>query len=1008
MRRPLRRRVAWVLACAMLLPAGACPAQVSPRDLLRVPVKDVSDRSKRALVVGISNYIRVPALKYCVNDARKFATFLTNSWRFQDSSVVLMTDDQKDPRFQPTVRAIEDQIEEMMKGATADTEIVVFLSGHGLRQNGKDYLLPLDGVPGKVDRTCISITDLKLQLEQKNTRRALMFIDACREAPDGKTVDGNKFGSDTRLPNAPQLAVLYSCEPGQISREGKQNLQNGVFTHFLLDGLGGAKEAAIADGSITFDSLKDYVRAKVFAYVNKEYNSAQSPFGTSTFGAMVLAKTLIQVVDQNEGENRKLQAKALVDEAYALLNMGKPVNASEKALEALKLDADNANAHFILGQVYLVNEDPDMAVKELSRARELNQDLPGLMEQLAKAQDLKRKMQGGGGGTVVGGASAYLAEAETRLREKNYVQAEVLARFVLVAQADATTADRALAHAVLGRVYEAQGPQSYDKALKEFQEAVALQPGLEVAVQGAERLRMMTKKVDIAAKVNEALQLVQAGKLLDAELRAVEVLAQDPNNAKAHFVMGSVYSAQKQYDRAIVSFQRALDLDPTLGDARSGLMEAKARLEERRVATTAKKAYDALKQGSFSEAETLANQVLALKVQNEQANALSHLVLGTLFENQQKNADALRAYQEALRWEPGLNEARQGLDRVQKKIGETNIAALVDDAARALEQNDLAQAEAKARQATAQAPNNGRAHFVLGQVHFRNGRLEDAVQELLLARRIDQSLGVEPILKQIQDVKNQSEATRLASEAYRHFTNNEWAEAKDKARRAIQLNPESAQAHGVLGATLLELGDEKDGTASISEASRRDPDLAVVQVGEGLVRYRRFERLNGGLQGNWTANPASPELVDQAIQRFERALARDPREATALNNLGASYTIQAILFHAKGQENEFKARINSALDVYKRALAINNRNAVVHFNAGSAHLSLRSFAEAERSFREAIALNDQIGVFHARLATALWVQDKKTEAIESGKRALALKAPVDEIYDELKKALKIK
>src|SRR5205823_5288594 len=136
-----------------------------------------------------------------------------------------------------------------------------------------------------------SLSELQSALEAKRPRRALLFIDACRDLAEGKGLGVNQFGAGGAPPASPQFAALYSCEPGEISREGKpQHFQNGVFTKFLLDGLGAPKEAGNAEGTVTFDSLSQFVRAKVFSYVSKEYGASQTPFGRTSFGGMVLAR----------------------------------------------------------------------------------------------------------------------------------------------------------------------------------------------------------------------------------------------------------------------------------------------------------------------------------------------------------------------------------------------------------------------------------------------------------------------------------------------------------------------------------------------------------------------------------------------------------------------------------------------------------------------------------------------------------------------------------------------
>jgi len=973
---------------------GRPAAPGGERDLLRVPVKDAAGISKRALVIGVAAYTRAARLSFTLNDARGFRDFLSRSWGFRDDNILLMTDDQPSPTLVPTFVNLLEQTDLLVKGITRDSQIVLFFSGSGVRFRGKDYLVPLDGRPNAIDRTCLCLTDLLDAIAAKNPQRALVFIDACRDSGEGKA-SPEGIGSPTPAPSSPGLAYLSSCEPGQKSFESKPPIQNGVFTRYLLEGLGGAKEAADPDGVVTFDTLTQYVRGKVFAYVHKEFGTQQSPLGLSSFGRMALSRAFTASPPLAD---TRLAVAGLVSDAYRQLFTGRMVQAFDAAREVLKLDPDSGDAHYILGRVYLANNQLDDALRELSLAKKLQPDLPGLTEKLSEVAQLKAKADGRSDTTI----DSILRDAETRLVEKNYRAAEVLAQVVLFATETATHPEKAQALSVLGRVFEANGEAT--KALKAFQDAVQLQPDQKAAGEGLQRLKKLSAGIDVAAKVNEALQLLSQGKLLEAELRAREVLAAEPNNARATYVLGRVSYSLNRFDDAILSYRRAVEADPTLADARTGLSDALARLAERRVLTTAREADTALHGGSRTEAEAKARQVLASNTKLVAANALARYVLGRVAEAQGKHAEALAHYQDALQIEPGREEARQGLERVIKAIGQADVNRLIEDAAHAREEGKLAVAEAAARQAVARAPENARAHFVLGQVFASAGHPEESTRELLEARRLDPNLaGLAEALAGAQGSTSKSEASRIASEAHRNFLLAEWPEAVTKARRAVELDPANALAHAVLGAALLSLNDEK-GLAAIDAAERLDGRLPLVQTGRGIAYYQQFIRLQKGPPQQWMRSPTSPELIEQAISSFKAAIGLDGAEIEALNNLGSAYQLQASILQYQGKIQDGRSRYAGAIAAYRRAIKVNDALPVPHYNLANALLSTGAFAEAESAYRRAIELYDKNPRFHAGLASALWLQKKREEAVAEAKRAIAEGWKDDWVYDQMEQA----
>lgn len=986
MRPRLRMPSAWFPAGLLALCCGL-PAAQGQNDPLRVPVKDSPGLAKKALVIGVGAYTKARELRFTVNDAKKFAAFLVQKWGFSEDQIFLMTDDAPSRTMTPTFTNVGDQVDAFLKSTNKDSEVVVFFSGHGIREKDQDYLVPLDGNPEKIARTCISATDLRNQLEGKKPRRALLFLDACRDLADTKGRSVSRFADPAAPPGAPQMAALFSCEPGETSREGRaEHFSMGVFTKFLLDGLNGVRDAATEEGEVTFDSLQQFVRAKVYSYVQRVYASAQTPFGLSSTGSMLLTRAFDppkKMAEMMVAEG-KIEARNLVDKAHILLLASQKLQAREKALEALKKDPENANAHFIIGVVALENNELDEAIKALSTAKQLDPTLIGLDERLAEAG--KRKM-GSAPAVMVNAAQ----QAELLLQQGQLKPAETQASVVLYVEMNASNADKALALSVLGRIYEASQPPEPDKARKAFQEALGLQPDLKQALEGSARLKMLPKKSDVGAVINEALQLLSEGKLLNAELKAREVLDQEPDNPRAHYVLGRVFFTQNNFDRAKQEFQAAAAKDPTYADARTALEDVEVRLAEKLVLALAKRAEQLLAQEQYAQAEMQATDVLARRTQNVGANGLANFVLGKVYENAKRFGEALRSYQEALRLEPGRDEARKGVDRMAKALGQVDIQRLIAEAAEQLQANKLNEAEAKARQAIAQAPENAAGHFVLGQVYATRGeeRYEDALREYQEARRLDATLpDVEFAVEQVRKRKNQSDSRKLAVDSYQHLTRAEFVEAVSKARRALQLDEKNAKAHAVVGAALISMNDEKSAEPSIREALRLDDKSSLGYVAEGIVIYQQFVKKQKFPESFKT--PIEPEMLDRAIAKWRQAVTVREDEILAFNNLGAALEFQGGVLQNNGKAAEANQKFTSAVQSYEQAIRLQGDFPIAHFNLGNTRMWLNQFDGAERAYREAIRLYDKNGRFHLALAVALAMQKRLPDAEAEARLAVSM------------------
>jgi tetratricopeptide (TPR) repeat protein len=153
-------------------------------------------------------------------------------------------------------------------------------------------------------------------------------------------------------------------------------------------------------------------------------------------------------------------------------------------------------------------------------------------------------------------------------------------------QADSSV--EAARHNNLGVAYMNQ--QSFDKALKEFQQAAALDPKLRiaklnegVALLGLAKLDQAASLLEEAAKqasqdphawFNLGLLYKNSSNIEGAIDAFRHVVALDAGDANTWYFLGAVYSQNKQFPEAMDAFQHALKLDPHHASAEFGLARA--------------------------------------------------------------------------------------------------------------------------------------------------------------------------------------------------------------------------------------------------------------------------------------------------------------------------------------------------------------------------------------------------------------------------------------------------
>jgi tetratricopeptide (TPR) repeat protein len=310
---------------------------------------------------------------------------------------------------------------------------------------------------------------------------------------------------------------------------------------------------------------------------------------------------------------------------------------------------------------------------------------------------------------------ADLVQAEASIEKKDYDAAEPLLKTVTGRDPSNYTA-----WFDLGFVYNALGRS--DDSIAAYRKAVAAKPdvfesnlnlGLMLAKadqpDAIEFLRTATKLTPTAnvkegqARAWLSLAHLLAPKKPDEAIQAYrQAAALRPNDPEPHLAAGLLFQEQNQFTDATGEFKQVLTIDPSSGDALTGLANIYMRAQ------------------NFREAEEVLRKLVALHPED----AGAHMQLGRMLAAAGKNDDAIIELQTAVKLAPGDKEAVRDLADLYATAGKFDFA------------------EAQYRTLLTADPNNASLHQGLGDAYLKQRKFPEAQQEFWIAVHLKPDLGV--------------------------------------------------------------------------------------------------------------------------------------------------------------------------------------------------------------------------------------------------------------------------
>lgn len=213
-----------------------------------------------ALAIGIGDYQYLSTLAKSPADAQDLANLLVQQCGYPQEHVVSLINGQA------TKTAINAKLEWLARRTQKDDTVVIFFSGHGAQRLGGfepgEYLCPVETDFYNLRATGISSEEFSTALHAIPARKVVVFFDACHSGGVGEIKDaalkvkaGLSEQQYERMAGGEGRVIIASCRPDEVSWE-LPDMRNGLFTHYLLEGLRGA--AAEATGEVSILTLFQY------------------------------------------------------------------------------------------------------------------------------------------------------------------------------------------------------------------------------------------------------------------------------------------------------------------------------------------------------------------------------------------------------------------------------------------------------------------------------------------------------------------------------------------------------------------------------------------------------------------------------------------------------------------------------------------------------------------------------------------------------------------------------
>lgn len=430
-----------------------------------------------------------------------------------------------------------------------------------------------------------------------------------------------------------------------------------------------------------------------------------------------------------------------------------------------------------------------------------------------------------------------------------------------------------------------------------------------------------------AARLGEVL--MAAGRTREALASIRRAISLNPENKDYSELLAQAFEAVGDNEGAVAELQKLIAADPT----NTSVPRILARIQARG--------------GRIDEAVATIRTAMSKQPRGDQEQKMLRLYLARLLSDALRHTDAIAVYEEALK-ERGINTALLASDDdrefatiiLQRIIALQKSAGLMKEATASIE-----------RMRTLLGKEDSSADEQYVELLRHEGKREEALPAIRAAR---------------QRFPEQNEFLRLEAETLADLGRVD--EAVALLRPQLKGSLEDFDEYLVISGLYAQAGRGREAI----EAARKALSLAPA------------ERTDLQVAALITLSSAQDRAGDASgsEESLRRVLAKEPDNATALNNLGY-YLV------------ERNVRLNEALELIQRAVRAEPTNSSFLDSLGWVYFKLGQLENAERNLREAARRNSKSATIQEHLGDLYHRQGKMDLARAAWQKALSLSLEVD-------------
>ena len=222
-----------------------------------------------ALVIGINNYERWPALEFAVNDAKAVKQKLEETGF---NEIITIFDKEATQR-----RILTELFHNLPQKVGHNDRVLFYFAGHGqtedLANGGKrGYIIPFDGDTSSFSDTAISMEQIRSLSSRISAKHILYVMDSCYSGLGLNRSSGVSPKIGDYLRKVSSMRVVQVITAGGKGEQVQEKAGHGLFTTYFLKALEGEADFN-KDNVVTGTELGAYLRP----VVSNASNQAQTP-----------------------------------------------------------------------------------------------------------------------------------------------------------------------------------------------------------------------------------------------------------------------------------------------------------------------------------------------------------------------------------------------------------------------------------------------------------------------------------------------------------------------------------------------------------------------------------------------------------------------------------------------------------------------------------------------------------------------------------------------------------